>query len=82
MTTKDAPKLAYIAMTANGWAKAFSEATAIRLLRNDWGSNHVKKHGYIIYSVHPDSYCEEVNGAIVHPVGFPPVKIHDARASK
>ena len=61
----------------NHWAKAQTIAEAWDNLRKITGHNlqSLRRGGFHIYCVHPASYCEPINGGIVHPIDCPPTKI-------
>lgn len=71
-----------LAMTAHGWSSGKGTtpyATVVDRLRREWGGAHMKKHGYILYLVHPDFEVCGVSGSIQYPKGSPPLKIEDRR---
>lgn len=69
----------YLAMTANFWGMAKNTKDALRNVRGAGGSQSLKRHGYIIYAVHPDTEINEIDGSFLHPRGCAPVKLQEHR---
>lgn len=60
-----------LAMTANGWQSGKGTtpyATVVGRLKREWGSSHMKKHGYVLYLAHPDFEICGVTGDVRTPI--------------
>ena len=66
-----------------GWCKDTTAEKALKRLRGDWRQS-IEDYGFAVYMAHPETYCDGVSGAFVHPVGRPPklVYTHDGRKAK
>lgn len=71
-----------LVMTANGWCAASTKESALRQLTSEWGLSHMKRYGYVVYSVHPDFEISEIDGTIYTPKGYPPIKLEDRTNKK
>lgn len=75
----------WLAMTAHGWASGkplTDPASTVKRLRSEWGSEHMKKHGYVLYLIHPDTEISSIDGRMEHPIDCSPIKVDDQRPVK
>lgn len=76
-TKTDTSNYEVLALTANFWAKGPDKNRALNQLRFEAGSGRVKKFGYVLYRVHPDTEVDGIHGDLLSPIGHPPIKIED-----
>jgi len=82
MTTKDRDVFLLTTRTyPGGWTKGEDEHDCLKRLKGDWGQQ-VIDYGYAIYLVHPDTYCDEVDGALTYPVGRNPILLKKVDGKK
>lgn len=72
------PEFKIIVRCQNYWSKADTISEALGKLK----TMGAKTKYYEAYIVHPDSYCEECFGAIVHSRDFRPKLIHSVSPKK
>jgi hypothetical protein len=84
MTTDVATPTTYVflALTPHFWGKAPTEQRALAALYEAAGHSWVKKYGYVIFSVHPKTEIDPVDGSLLYPKGEKPVKLIDKQKKK
>jgi len=82
MQQPDTTNYEYLAITANYWGSGKTEAEALRNCRAQDGGNHVRRFGYVMWRIHPDSQVSDVDGSIYYPVGHPAIRVKDARKNR
>jgi hypothetical protein len=72
----------YLALAPHFWGKAPTSERAIAMLERVAGRSWVKQYGYVIYSVHPKTDVDPVDGTLIYPKGETPVKVIDKLKKK
>lgn len=66
----------YLVMTLHFWGKGRTRAAALQRVQLAGGKQQLKKYGYLLFRVHPDTEVDEL-GSMVSPRGKKPVKVGD-----
>lgn len=68
-----------LAITANFWGKGTTVTEAVNNMFEAGGGSSAAKHGHVVYTTHPDTVVDPVDGGLRYPKGCPPVMILDLR---